>query len=152
MNMNPLRYLLLVMKRFPRKFCWLALAVLLSACHSVPPEAVRVQSYQEIPSLPEREKERLNRLSPGMPFADFEQIFPEAFRVAMDERTFAYELAHVITYATRHHSTDPLSSLLTGPDVHTHRQVLWFYFVEDTLIKWGNPRDWPSPREIQRFF
>ena len=122
---------------------FVALAAL-AACATPPPGAERVHNAAEVPSLQKREAGRLDRIKVGMSIAEFKTVFPEAYVGGQSGAVVAYELSDAKLYVT---DNDMLrQNLLLGfgsPSPHGQKQVLWFYFRGDALVKWGNPQDWP---------
>lgn len=120
-----------------------------SACATPPKGASVVQSADEVPSAQKTFSSELSALEMGMPLAAFQQTFPEAYLAGQSGQTTAFELVNVQKYVTK---ADILTqNLIWGvgsPQARTQKQVLWFYFVDDRLAKWGNPGDWPEPAEI----
>lgn len=134
------------------KLLFLILFISLSGCVSAPKDAIRVNSLDQIPTIQQVERERLQRIEPGMKWTEVKQIFPELYPVALDDRTQAFELARVVHYVTDFDASWSTRLFTGGVSGSAHRQILWFYMVDGVLIKWGSPRDWPTKREIQQFF
>jgi hypothetical protein len=63
----------------------------------------------------------------------------------------AFEIVRAVNYVDDADASWATKVFQGGSRGSVDRQVLWFYVVKGKLIKWGNPRDWPSKREIAHF-
>jgi hypothetical protein len=88
--------------------------------------------------------DRLSKVRIGMPISEFQSIFPEAYPGGQNGNITAYELKHTQKYRLRsdldNRPVDSALGLYRGP-VHTSNQLLWFYFYDSALVKWGRPQD-----------
>ncbi len=83
------------------------------------------------------EREKLDRLTPGMSMREFTRIVGEP-RIEVARTQFGDEW--VVAYcATLDHGV--------ARDIRPSDD-LWFYFYRDTLVRWGPPRDWPTREEL----
>jgi hypothetical protein len=118
---------------------------LLAGCATAPQGAVLVDNPSQIQSMQQVFADRLARLKIGMPLDAFRQVFAEAYVAGQNEKVTAYEMAHVAKYVTQ---TDiAIQNIMWGigsPRARGEKQVLWFYFYKDQLVKWGRPQDWPQ--------
>ena len=87
--------------------------------------------------ISEKYREQLQQLEVGMPLTEFQRILPEASprgqTTVAGTRVDAYELIWRHTYYRM-------------GDRHT--ELLWFYFADKTLVRWGAPNDWPTPADL----
>lgn len=104
-----------------------------------------VNDESELPSVQEKYSSQLSKLEIGMSFEDFRQIFPKAYVGGQNEKTTAYELIDVEKYVTQ--EDIDYQNFIWGfgsPKPQTAKRILWFYFYDDKLVKWGRPQDWPE--------
>lgn len=134
-----------------QKYILIVAALCLGGCASPPKDAVHVNSHHQLPSIQQKERERLERITPGMSWDDVKAIFPEVYPVSLDDRTQAYELESVTPYVTDFDKSVLNRVFSGGVRGNLHRQILWFYTIDGILIKWGSPRDWPTKKDIERF-
>lgn len=89
-------------------------------------------------SITQRHASQLAQLNPGMSLDEFRLIMPRAVPAGQaasgGQMIDAYEVEHTYMYDT-----------WSGRTTH---QRLWFYFVDKTLVKWGEPGDWPSENDV----
>lgn len=121
----------------------------LGGCATTPRGAVLVDSPTDLQSVQQEKAALLSRLKIGIPLAEFQQLAPEAYVAGQYEQTTAYELVHIQKYVTqndidRHNIIWGVGS----PNARTAKQVLWFYFYKDRLVKWGKPQDWPERPDL----
>lgn len=124
-------------------------AAMLAACAHAPPGAIVLDSPASLPSVQDREAERLARLRIGMLMPEFRAVFPEAYVAGQSGRTTAYEFVRIQKYVTQ--ADIDRQNFWWGvgsPDARELRQALWFYFYDERLVKWGRPQDWPEPNEL----
>jgi len=84
-----------------------------------------------------------------MKLSEFQKIMPEAYVGGQSEKTTAYEIAKTLKYVTQD-DIDRQNILLGvgSPRARSKREVLWFYFYDEMLVKWGRPQDWPDKPEL----
>ena len=124
-------------------------SVLLAGCATVPHGATLVDSPADLPSIQQEKAELLSKLKIGMPLSEFKQLVPEAYVGGQSGETTAYELKEVQKYVTQ--SDIDRQNFWVGagsPNARTSRQILWFYFYKDKLVKWGRPQDWPEHPDL----
>lgn len=84
-----------------------------------------------------------------MSLEDFRQLFPKAYVGGQYKRTTAYELADIQYYVTQDDIDRQNYMVGSGsPKPRTKKEILWFYFYDNKLVKWGRPQDWPTPSQI----
>ena len=128
----------------------IALASIATLCGCVTPrtDVTLVGSPQELPSIQEVYAQRLSQLSIGMSLGDFQKTFPEAYVAGQLGNTTAYEVSKKTKYALKR-DWNPYYASVQDFAIQTENQVLWFYFNQGILVKWGRPQDWPErPDEI----
>lgn len=117
----------------------------LSGCATVPRGAVLVDSPDSLPSVQQEKATLLSKLKIGTPLTEFQKLVPEAYVAGQNDQVTAYELEHIQKYVTQ--SDIDRQNFWWGagsPNAQTRKQVLWFYFYKDQLVKWGRPQDWPE--------
>ncbi|MBL8999909.1 MAG: hypothetical protein JNK25_02090 [Phycisphaerae bacterium] len=93
-----------------------------------------VQSKSELPTIRERYSAQLLALGPSTTVEQFRALFPEAKFVQRSEQppVDAYSVELVQKYRVGNKSYGYLA-----------RDEAWFYFQNNTLIKWGAPHSFP---------
>jgi hypothetical protein len=128
---------------------FLIVAMALTGCATVPQGAHLVDSPDELPSIQQEKAGVLARIKIGMSLAEFRMMVPEAYIGGQSQDTTAYELAQVQKYVTKQDIDRQNFWVGVGsPDTHTAKQVLWFYFYKEQLVKWGRPQDWPEHPDV----
>lgn len=127
----------------------IVIILLLNGCATPPKNSSLVGTTDELPSIQEKYKNKLSKVRIGMTLTQYKLLFPEAYVGGQRLNTTAYELKNVQKYVTqsdmdRHNFWVGFGS----PRSKTKKQVLWFYFYKDILLKWGLPRDWPSKPDV----
>jgi hypothetical protein len=82
-----------------------------------------------------------------MSTSEFQTTLPEAYVAGQNGKTTAYELKDDQSYILESDwGSRPLDKMfgVFPPQARQSNQLLWFYFYEDQLIKWGTPHDWPE--------
>ena len=126
-----------------------AVSLLLAGCATVPHGASLVDGPAELPSIQQQNAALLSKLKIGMSLVEFQQLVPQAYVGGQNHETTAYELAQVQKYVTQ--ADLSRQNFLWGagsPNAKLSRQVLWFYFYKDQLVKWGRPQDWPERPDL----
>jgi len=121
----------------------------LGGCATVPKGAILVDSPAELPSVQQEKATLLSQLKIGSSLAAFKKLVPEAYVAGQNDQTTAYELSHLQKYVTQ--NDIDRQNFLWGagsPNARTTKQVLWFYFYKDQLVKWGRPQDWPERPDV----
>ncbi len=81
---------------------------------------------------------QLSQLKPGTSLSEFRQILPKAAVAGQNSvdglRVDAYEITHNYMY-------DSWNGF-------TRTERLWFYFYNETLVKWGPPGSWPVKADL----
>lgn len=85
--------------------------------------------------------DQIGRLAIGMDVKEFKRILPEAYQVAQNTGATAYEVSLKQVIYDRRRPGDTLFGLYQPQNI-VNDQVLWFYFMNDRLTKWGKPNDW----------
>jgi hypothetical protein len=132
-----------VLKIFQISFLLFAISIF-SGCATAPKGAEIVERASQLTPIQEVYSERLRQVSIGMNLQNYLRVFPESYPGGQSGGTTAYELSRKADYVTSYDIT--MQNILWGvgsPRAKTERQVLWFYFYDGKLIKWGNPGDWP---------
>ena len=135
--------------RFESTFIAAAAVVLLAGCATAPAGVPVVDGPAALPPIQKQDAAVLSQLSIGMPLSEFRKIVPQAFVAGQSGKTTAYELDDLQKFVTK--SDIDRQDLIWGagsPGAHTFKQVLWFYFYESRLVKWGRPQDWPPHPEL----
>lgn len=130
-------------KNFQISFLLFAISIF-TGCATAPEGAELVERASQLTPIQEVYSERLRQVSIGMNLQNHLLVFPESYVGGQSGGTTAYELTRKAKYVT----TDDIDrqNYIWGagsPRAKTERQVLWFYFYDGKLIKWGNPGDWP---------
>jgi hypothetical protein len=121
----------------------------LGGCATLPRGAVLVDSPADLPSVQQEKAALLSQLKIGTPLAKFQQFVPEAYVAGQNDQTTAYELVHIQKYVTQGDiDRQNLKWGVGSPNARTEKQVLWFYFYRDQLVKWGRPQDWPERPDL----
>lgn len=107
------------------------------------PDVLLVGSVKEIPSIQEAYAERLRKLDIGINLPTFIASFPEAYVGGQSGKTTAYEVSKKTQYALKG-DWNPYYRSVQDFAIKTNAQLLWFYFYEGKLVKWGRPQDWPA--------
>ena len=127
----------------------LSILASLVGCATVPQGARLVDSPDAIPSIQQEKASLLSKIKIGMSVSDFRTLVPEAYVAGQSQETTAYELAQIEKYVTKQDMDRQNFWWGAGsPDPHTAKQVLWFYFYKDQLVKWGRPQDWPEHPDL----
>lgn len=95
----------------------------------------------------EANAERLKKVRVGMPIAEFQSLFAEAYPAGQNGQITAYELKHYQEYILKSEKRfRPLDQHfgIYKPPIKRDTELLWFYFYNDRLTKWGKPNDWPT--------
>jgi len=121
----------------------------LSGCATVPQGARLADSPDQLPSIQQEKASLLNQVRVRMSLSDFQALIPDAYVAGQNAETTAYELAQIQKYVTKQ-DIDKQNFWWGGgsPDARTAKQVLWFYFYKDQLVKWGRPQDWPEHPDV----
>jgi len=124
----------------------LLISVAISGCATS--EGYRVvHSEQELSTIDEIYSSELSKLEVGMSFEDFRRILPEAYPVEPYESTGNYQLENTQKYVFPEDISWNKFHWLVG-DLYprTYTQIVYFYFSDDKLLKWGEP----SPRVTEK--
>jgi hypothetical protein len=125
-----------------------ALLIYISGC-GPPKGAVAVHRVSDLPSIQSAKREILEKIKIGMSLSEFRQLVPEAYLTAQRNEISAYELAYEQKYVSKGDmALQNLDLGLYRAAEKTYKQVLWFYFYQDRLVKQGYPETWPSESEI----
>lgn len=80
----------------------------------------------------------LSQLEPGLSLIEFKSLLPQAVVAGQNSvagnRIDAYEVSHRYMYDTWYGLT--------------RDEKLWFYFHDESLVKWGPPGAWPKPADF----
>ena len=121
----------------------------LGDCATVPKGAILVDSPAELPAVQQEKATLLTKLKIGTPLVEFQKLVPEAYVAGQNDQTTAYELVHLQKYVTQDDIDHQNFWWGAGsPNARTTKQILWFYFYKDQLVKWGRPQDWPERPDI----
>ncbi len=118
----------------------------IGACATAPQGARVISSIGELPTIQQEKADLLAQVRIGMSLSAFRTLVPDAYLVAQNADVTAYEISEVQKYVTRNDISR--QNIIWGagsPTVRTYKQVLWFYFRDGQLKKWGEPQDW-QPR------
>jgi len=127
----------------------LVLAALATGCATAPKGASVVDDPGDLPSLQAVLADRLSQLKIGMPLENFRRLMPEAYVGGQSEATTAYEIAKSQKYVTQDDIDRQNFWWGAGsPRARSKKEVLWFYFYKDQLVKWGRPQDWPDKPDV----
>lgn len=117
----------------------------LAGCATAPQGVEVVDRPDQVRSIQQAHADRLAKIKTGMSLEAFRQVFPEAYVGGQSEQVTAYEMTHSAKYVTQ--NDIDRQNLMWGagsPRARSEKQVLWFYFYKDQLVKWGRPQDWPQ--------
>ena len=127
----------------------IVLATLVVGCATPPKGATLVDDPEDLPTLQAVLADRLSQLKIRMSLAEFRRLMPEAYVGGQSEATTAYEVVKNQKYVTQDDINRQNFWLGVGsPRARSRREVLWFYFYRDQLVKWGRPQDWPDKPDI----
>ena len=118
-------------------------------CATPPKGATVVDDPGDLPPLQAVLADKLSQLNIGMSLEDFRRLMPEAYVGGQSEATTAYEVAKNQKYVTQ--DDVDRQNFIWGagsPRARSRREVLWFYFYKNQLVKWGRPQDWPDKPDI----
>lgn len=124
-------------------------AIVFASCASPPTGSIIVNNTSEIPSIQKKHSNTLSKVHVGMSLQEFRQLFPQAYVGGQSGNTTAYELIDTQKYVTQ--DDIDRQNFLWGfgsPTARTSKEILWFYFYKDKLVKWGRPQDWPGPSDM----
>lgn len=126
-----------------------ALLIYISGC-GPPKGAAVVHNRSELSSIESAKSEILKNTKTGMSFDEFHQLVPDAYLTAEHNGMKAYELVYEQKYVS--HGEMAVQNLgsfgLNRPAAKKYKQVLWFYFFQDHLVKYGYPETWPQNPNI----
>lgn len=120
--------------------------LLFSGCASMPASTPLIKNVSELPSIQIVNAKRLAKLQTGMTFADFHKIFPDAYRLYAEDgrRLPVYEIVSMNYYVTRTDRVEDTLSISHVAMKQAYFQALWFYFRDERLTHWEQPKKWPS--------
>ncbi|MBN1806667.1 MAG: trypsin-like peptidase domain-containing protein [Sedimentisphaerales bacterium] len=119
--------------------------ITLAGCASPPMGSIVVNDESEIPSIQQKYSDKLSKLKVGMNVQSFHQLFPQAYVGGQSGKTTAYELIYAQKYVTQEDIDYQNFRWGYGsPKARTSKEILWFYFYDNKLVKWGRPQDWPN--------
>jgi hypothetical protein len=108
-----------------------------------------VDDPDELPSIQEVYATELSQIKIGMSLEEFRTVLPKAYVGGQSGDVTAYEIVLQQRYTTRRDRQRHRALFLFGsPAASVNKQVLWFYFAEDKLAKWGRPQDWPPTPKV----
>ncbi|QBB70626.1 hypothetical protein ELE36_09745 [Pseudolysobacter antarcticus] len=123
--------------------------IALCSCATIPQGAKLVDSPDQLASIQQERASLLEHVKIGMGLAEFRALVPEAYVGGQSKDTTAYELAQIQKYVTKQDMDRQNFWVGVGsPGARTTKQVLWFYFYKDQLVKWGRPQDWPDHPDL----
>lgn len=123
--------------------------LLLQGC-ATPGKNKLVNSEAELPSIQQEYSKQLSKLAIGASLEEFLQLFPKAYVGGQNGKVTAYELISTQSYVTKEDISR--QNLIWGfgtPSARSSTQVLWFYFYNNKLAKWGRPQDWQGTSSEQ---
>lgn len=126
-----------------------AIVVITSGCATAPTGATIVDDPSNLPSVQAKYADRLGEIDIGMSLEEFKGVFPEAYVGGQNRQTTAYEIVDIQKYVTQ--ADMDRQNLVWGagsPNPRSHKQILWFYFYQDQLVRWGRPQDWPDRPDV----
>jgi hypothetical protein len=122
----------------------LLLVVIIGGC-AAPGGYTLVEDKSELPSITEEYSGKLSEIHAGMSRQDVYALFPYLYFKDQQKNVTAYELVDYETYVTTADIRHQNFWYGAGtPKPRTIRRALWFYFLNDKLIKWDEPRSWPD--------
>jgi hypothetical protein len=128
-----------------KSICTLLLSLGLSACATAPTGSTIVNNSADVPTIQQAYSRQLSQIYTGMSISKFKAIIPQAYIAGENESVTAYELDYDISYVTKQQLAEQNFWIGFGsPPANAEKQILWFYFYKDNLIKWGRPQDWPE--------
>jgi hypothetical protein len=126
---------------------WILFTV--AGCATAPRGASIVDDPADLPSIQAKNADELSKIKIGMALNDFQIVFPEAYVGGQNQDTTAYEIVNIQKYVTQ--SDINRQNFWWGggsPNARSSKQVLWFYFYKDQLVRWGRPQDWPDRADL----
>jgi len=126
---------------------WILFTV--SGCATAPRGASIVDDPADLPSIQAKKADKLSKIKIGMALNDFQAVFSEAYIGGQNQDTTAYEIVNIQKYVTQS-DIDRQNFWWGGgsPNARSSKQVLWFYFYKDQLVRWGRPQDWPDRADL----
>lgn len=126
---------------------WILFTV--AGCATAPRGASIVDDPADLPSIQAKNADELSKIKIGMALNDFQIVFPEAYVGGQNQDTTAYEIVNIQKYVTQS-DIDRQNFWWGGgsPNARSSKQVLWFYFYKDQLVRWGRPQDWPDRADL----
>ncbi len=116
-------------------------SLLLSGC--VTQGAVQADSTSSLPTIYEKYSDRFEKTDIGMSFENFISVWADTYLVGKTNKISAYEFKDSQLYYTTHDKN--IGIIWTGTiKTQEYTQKVWFYFVEDKLVKYGEPEHWPE--------
>jgi hypothetical protein len=125
------------------------LAALATGCATAPKGALVVNDPSDLPSVQAVHSHRLSQLKTGMSLEEFRRLMPEAYVWGQNDATTAYEIEESLQFVT--HDDIDRQNLTWGvgsPRARSKKEVPWFYFFKEQLVKWGRPQDWPDKPDV----
>lgn len=123
--------------------------IMLSACATAPRGALLVDDHDDLPSAKEVHADILKNVRTGMTLEAFRKVFPKAYPCGQSGDVTAYEFKTVLKYVTKD-DVDHQNFLfgMGSPAARSEKSILWFYFYQDLLVRWGSPNDWPAKPDL----
>lgn len=97
-----------------------------------------IQSTSELPTISTRYSAQLARLGPGTTIEEFKSLFPQAQFI--ERRSMLDKGREIDAYAVKLEERFRYRGTSNG---YVTRDEKWFYFEDNKLVKWGEPRMFP---------
>jgi len=120
----------------------LFVVALISGCASPPKGSLLVSNTSDLPPIQAQYSHQLSQIKIGMNLQEFRQVFPEAHILAQDGNSTTYELVGTQSYVSR--GDIFWQNFWWGfgsPKARTITKSIYFYFFDDELVKWSNPKE-----------
>jgi len=125
------------------------LTYLLIGCATPPRGATVVDDSSKAPGIYTHYAGQLSQLKIGMSLTKFHELLPQAYVAGQNNDQTAYELIYHQKYVTQ----DDMDQQnfwwgFGSPQAKIKEEVLWFYFFDDKLSRWGKPNDWVKEPDV----
>ncbi len=89
---------------------------------------------------------RLGLVELGITKSEFREIFPES--IPRGAKRYPSGVVEVLEVSYEYYSFIPTGNKNRNEMTGMEGQPQWFYFINDQLLQYGNPEDWPSEADI----
>ena len=90
---------------------------------------------------------QIKQVTLGMSFDEFQSLFPQRISRGGNKGDFGTLVAYEVAYA--YYSFAATGAERRNVFTGTEREVTWFFFLNDRLIKTGEENAWPTEAELR---